>query len=198
MSAPTATFFEAPADFRRWLKANHRTETELWVGYYKKATGRGGMTYKEAVEEALCFGWIDGVGRSLGEESYANRFTPRKKGSNWSAVNIARMNVLTASRRVAAAGRKAFKEREPEHADRYSYEQRHAITLTPAMVRAFKKRAKAWTYFEALPPGHRQLLIFRIMSAKQETTRNRRLHQTIEICAAGRRVDFLKPMSKQI
>jgi uncharacterized protein YdeI (YjbR/CyaY-like superfamily) len=97
MSVPRATFFETPADFRRWLKANHRTATELWVGYYKKATGRGGMTYKEAVEEALCFGWIDGIGKSLGQESYANRFTPRKKGSHWSNVNIARMKVLMAA-----------------------------------------------------------------------------------------------------
>jgi uncharacterized protein YdeI (YjbR/CyaY-like superfamily) len=97
MSVPRARFFETPADFRRWLKANHRTATELWVGYYKKATGRGGMTYKEAVEEALCFGWIDGIGKSLGQESYANRFTPRKKGSHWSNVNIARMKVLMAA-----------------------------------------------------------------------------------------------------
>jgi uncharacterized protein YdeI (YjbR/CyaY-like superfamily) len=198
MKAPNASFFETQADFRRWLKANHKTATELWVGYYKKATGRGGMTYTEAVEEALCFGWIDGVGRSLGAESHANRFTPRRKGSNWSAVNIARMKTLMARKRVMAAGRKAFEMRDPRKADRYSYEQRYAATLTPAMERAFRTNVRAWTYFEALPPGQRQLLIFRIMDAKQAATRDKRLQQTIAVCAAGKRVDFMRPMSKQV
>jgi uncharacterized protein YdeI (YjbR/CyaY-like superfamily) len=198
MSLPRAAFFETPADFRRWLKANHRTATELWVGYYKKATGRGGMTYKEAAEEALCFGWIDGIGKSLGQESHANRFTPRKKGSHWSAVNIARMKVLIARRRVTAAGRKAFEGRDPKKEDRYSYERRQQAKLTPAMQRAFRTNANAWKFFEALPLSHRKLLILRIIDAKQDATREKRLQQTIAICAAGRRVDFMRPMSKQI
>src|SRR5262245_37811560 len=155
------------------------------------------MTYVEAVEEALCFGWIDGVGKSFNAESYGNRFTPRKKGSNWSTVNIARVKVLIEQRRMHPAGKKAFEERDPTKADRYSYEQRYGIKLAPEMVRRFKKNAAAWRFFEALPPGYRQLHVFRVMDARQEETRQRRLQQLIDMCAAGKRVDLLRPMSKQ-
>jgi uncharacterized protein YdeI (YjbR/CyaY-like superfamily) len=192
------TFFPNPQAFHRWLKSNHRTATELWVGFYRKDSGRPSMTWSESVDEALCFGWIDGIVKTVDEISYVRRFTPRRPGSNWSAVNIAKIKALTKAGRMMPAGLAAFEGRDPKKADRYSYERRHQAKLTPAMVRAFRKNANAWKFFEALPPGHRRLLILRIIDAKQDATREKRLQQTIAMCAAGRRVDFMRPMSRQI
>src|SRR5687768_1132708 len=179
------TFFPTPQAFRRWLKANHRTANELWVGFYKKATGRPTITWSEAVDEALCFGWIDGVRKSVDDISYTNRFTPRRPTSNWSAVNIDKIKALTKAGRVAPAGVEAFERRVAKKSGVYSYEQRKDAKLTPAMERRFRKNTKAWRFFESLPPGYRQLLIFRITDAKREATREQRLTEIIERCEAG-------------
>ena len=192
------TFFPTAQAFRRWLKANHRTANELWVGFYKKATGRPTITWSEAVDEALCFGWIDGIRKSVDELSYTNRFTPRRPGSNWSAVNVARVKVLRETGRMTSAGQEAFEKRVTKKTGVYSYEQRHRAKLTPAMERAFRKNAAAWKFLQGLPPGLRQLLIFHVMDAKQEATRERRLLRAMQACAAGRRPDPMGPAVKQV
>jgi hypothetical protein len=128
-------FFATPREFRAWLDAHHTTATELWMGLYKKGSGRPSISWPEAVDEALCFGWIDGVRQRIDDESYMNRFTPRKADSNWSAVNVRRVEELTKKRRMRAAGLKAFRERREDKAATYSYEQRHQAKLDPAQER---------------------------------------------------------------
>jgi uncharacterized protein YdeI (YjbR/CyaY-like superfamily) len=193
---PTVTrpvFFATPAQFRKWLQAHHRTEQELWVGFYKKGTGRPSLTWPEAVDEALCFGWIDGVRKSLDVESYTNRFTPRRKGSNWSAINIRRMGELTAAGRVRAAGKKAFEARDPKKSGVYSFEQRQTPAFDAGLAARFRKNRAAWTFFQAQPPGYRRLATFYVVSARQEATRQRRLDILVATSAAGRRLEPMKP-----
>lgn len=125
-------FFEKPADFRRWLEQNHASETELWVGFYKKSTGKPSITWPEAVEQALCFGWIDGVRKTIDAESYTNRFTPRRRGSNWSLVNIRKVNELTESGLMQPAGKRAFEARDPAKSGVYLFEQKKPAMLPPA------------------------------------------------------------------
>lgn len=192
----TLTFFATPQAFRRWLKANHRTANELWVGFYKKATGLPTITWSEAVDEALCFGWIDGVRKAVDEISYTNRFTPRRSKSHWSAVNIARVKVLEETGRMTPAGQEAFEKRVTKKTGVYSYEQRRDAKLTRAMERVFRRNAAAWKFFQELPTGLRQLLVFHVMDAKQEATRERRLQRAIRTCAAGHRPDPMGPASK--
>lgn len=191
MIAPDAPlFFATPAAFRRWLKAHHATETELWVGYYKKETGMPSMTWSESVDEALCFGWIDGIRKSVSADAYTNRFTPRKPSSNWSAVNIAKMNTLIAAGRVHPAGRRAFEARDEARSEVYSFE-RKAAALSDAETAAFRKNAKAWKFWEAQPPGYRRLASHYVTSAKRPETRVRRLSIVIRDSAAGRRIGIL-------
>jgi uncharacterized protein YdeI (YjbR/CyaY-like superfamily) len=181
-------YFAMPAEFRRWLERHHASTPELWVGFYKKHTGRPSMTWPEAVAEALCFGWIDGIRKSVDAARYVNRFTPRRPGSNWSAVNVRLVQELIASGRMRPAGLKAFEGRRPEKAGQYSYEQRKTARLTPEMEAAFRANPDAWRFFESQPPGYRQLMTFWIMSAKQDATRGRRLAALIEASAEGRRI----------
>jgi uncharacterized protein YdeI (YjbR/CyaY-like superfamily) len=183
----TPTFFPTPADFRRWLQKNHRTATELWVGFYKKATGRPSITWPEAVDEALCFGWIDGVRKSVDAESYTNRFTPRRKNSIWSAVNTRRVAELIRQRRMRAAGLKAFEARDPARTHRYISESEPAKLDARAAAR-FRANRAAWTFFESQPPGYRRAAIGYVMSAKQVATRERRLQTLIADSAAGLRI----------
>lgn len=185
------TFFTTPGAFRAWLQKNHRTRAELWVGYWKKSTGRASITWQESVDEALCFGWIDGIRRSIDAESYTNRFTPRRKGSNWSAVNERRAAELLKSGRMRAAGRKAFEARDPQKTVVYQYE------LDPALLASFTANRTAWTFFEAQPPGYRKRLIWRVMSAGQHDTRVRRLDEVIAMCAAGRRFEMMPSSRKR-
>ena len=185
------TFFKNPAAFRTWLQKNHRTQTELWVGYWKKSTGRLSLTWQESVEEALCFGWIDGIRKSIDAESYANRFTPRRRGSVWSTVNERRAAELLKSGRMRAAGRKAFEARDPAKTVVYRYE------LDRSLLASFRASRKAWAFFEAQPPGYRNRLIWRVMSAKQHDTRVRRLDEVIAICAAGRRFEMMPSSRKK-
>lgn len=171
-------FFKSPAELRSWFRKNGTKENEIWVGFYKKETGRKGITYPEAVDEALCFGWIDGIRKKLDDESYMNRFTPRKKTSYWSQVNIKRIETLMAEGRVAEAGLKAFRERDPDKTSAYSFEQK-GQNLPPAFEKKFRANKKAWRYFSGKAPGYRRITIHWVMSAKQEATRLRRLETLI-------------------
>jgi uncharacterized protein YdeI (YjbR/CyaY-like superfamily) len=184
-------FFETAAGFRKWLRKNHKTAVELWVGYYKKGTGRKSITHPEAVDEALCFGWIDGVRKSVDEESYTNRFTPRKKGGNWSRINIARVEELIREGRMQKAGLAAFEARDRDRPASYSFEQRDHPEFTPDQARRFRANKAAWKFFQAQPPGYRRLATFWVVSAKREETQLRRLATLIKDSAAARRLGAL-------
>jgi uncharacterized protein YdeI (YjbR/CyaY-like superfamily) len=185
------TFFPTPRDFRSWLAKHHASEGELWVGFYKKATGRASITWPESVDEALCFGWIDGVRRG-GEATWTIRFTPRRPKSIWSAINIKRIEELKADGRLHPAGLAAYETRDPERQKRYSHENRTSAVLAPAEERAFRANKKAWEYFSAMPPSYRRPAIWWVVSAKREETRTRRLQTLIADSAAGRKI---KPLT---
>ena len=191
------TFFATPKEFRAWLQRHHASATELWVGLYRKGSGRPSITWPQAVDEALCFGWIDGVRQRIDDESYMNRFTPRKPNSNWSAVNVRRVEELTKRRRMRAAGLRAFRQRREDKTATYSYEQRHAVKLDPAFERRFRARKEAWSWFQAQPDGYRATARYWVMSAKKPETRERRLDTLIEDSANGRRVPPLRPRTGQ-
>jgi uncharacterized protein YdeI (YjbR/CyaY-like superfamily) len=183
-----ATFFETPADFRAWLEQNHESETELLVGFYKKASGRPSITWPESVAEALCFGWIDGVRRGIDEESYSIRFTPRKPTSHWSQVNIDKVAELTEQSLMWPAGVAAFARRSEKRSAIYSYEQRVSAAFDADQEREFRANEEAWSFFQAQPPGYRQLATHWVSTAKREETRRKRLATLIEDSAAGRRL----------
>ena len=185
-------FFPTPAHFRRWLHANHARRSELWVGFYKTASGKPSITWPESVDEALCVGWIDGVRKSLDEKSYMIRFTPRKPTSVWSAVNQRRMAVLTAEGRVLEAGQLAFERRRADRSGIYAYENRGAAALDRDEERGFRADAKAWRFFSEQPPSYRQITIWRVVTAKQPATRARRLAELIECARAGERIPGLR------
>jgi uncharacterized protein YdeI (YjbR/CyaY-like superfamily) len=187
------TTFERPEDFRTWLEQHHDSEHELWVGYHKKGSGKPSMTWPESVDEALCFGWIDGVRKRIDAERYMIRFTPRRTGSVWSAVNIGRVAALTDDGRMRPAGRTAFDARREDRSGIYSYEQRDKAVFDPAFEKRFRATKKAWASFEAMPTSYRQAAIRWVMTAKKEETRERRLATLIEDSAAGRRVPPLTP-----
>ena len=186
-----AIFFAAPADFRSWLEANHATETEVWVGYYKKATGVPSMTWEEAVEEALCFGWIDGKVQRIDERTHRQRFTPRRPSSNWSAVNIAKMDELRAAGRMTPAGEAAFAARRLDRSAVYSYEQRHQARLEAEQEAEFRAQTAAWDWFTAQRPAYRHLATFWVVSAKRPETRARRLATLIACSADEQKVPAL-------
>lgn len=186
------TFFKTPADFRRWLKKHHETADELLVGFYRKGSGRPSITWPESVDEALSFGWIDGVRRSLDEESYVIRFTPRRAGSNWSLINIRKAEALIREGRMAPAGIAAFEARKPEKCGVYSFEQREHAKLDRKAETKFKANKAAWKFFQSQPPGYRKVAVFWVMSAKREETRAKRLQTLIDDSAAGRRIALLQ------
>lgn len=181
------TFFETPEKFRAWLRKHHRTADELWVGYWKKHTGLASITWQESVDEALCFGWIDGIRKSVDADSYTNRFTPRREGSSWSAVNTKRAVELIRQGRMRAAGRKAFEARDAERTERHS-SQRDNPRLDEAREAMFRANRTAWGFFQAQPPGYRRLAVWWIVSAKREDTRARRFDQLLAVSAARRRI----------
>jgi uncharacterized protein YdeI (YjbR/CyaY-like superfamily) len=189
------TFFKSAADFRDWLGQRHAAARELLVGFYKKESGRGGITYPEALDEALSFGWIDGVRKRIDAEAYTIRFTPRKPGSIWSAVNIARAGELTAQGLMKPPGLRAFRERDQQKTQLYSYEREQG-NLDPALDAVLRANRKASTFFDAQPPGYRKVATFWVMSAKKEETRARRLAHLIERSASGTRIDLLSPNRK--
>lgn len=186
MSQMTAKFFPTPEDFRRWLEENHDKETEIIVGFYRVGLKKQSITWSEAVDQALCFGWIDGVRRKIDEERYSNRFTPRRASSNWSAVNIKKVEELTAKGLMTPAGINAFEKRRAEKSAVYSYENRPA-EFPPEFEKMFRENIAAWRFFEKQPAGYRRLSIYRVMSAIQEATRLKRLEKLIEACAEGKR-----------
>ena len=181
------TFFATPAAFRAWLKKNHKTADELIVGFYKKSSGKPSIDWPQSVDEALCFGWIDGIRRSLGDDAYTIRFTPRRPGSNWSAINIARMAELTRLKRVQPAGLAAFAKRTEAKSRIYHYEQKDEPIFDPALAKIFKANKKAWAFFGALPPAYRKGETRWVHEAKQEATRLRRLDKLMAACESGRR-----------
>lgn len=190
-SNPGPVFFPTPAEFRAWLKENHASRQQLLVGFHKKDSGWPSITWPESVHQALCFGWIDGVRRSLGDTSYSIRFTPRRPGSTWSAVNIARIKELMAAGLMHAAGLKAFEARRDDRSAIYSYEQRRAAQFDASMERRFRAKKKAWQFFQRQPPGYRRLCTYFVMSAKQEQTRARRLARLIVDSEQGKRIKEL-------
>lgn len=188
MPEPTdVTFFATAVDFRRWLEEHHATARELWVGYRKKTSGEPSVGYQESVDEALAFGWIDGVRKGLGPTAYTNRFTPRKPGSTWSAANVRRVGELTAEGHMHPAGLAAFAARDPAKTELYSYERETAALDADAEAR-FRGDEKAWAFWEKQPPGYRRTITWWVVSAKQEATRRRRLEKLIAESAAGRRL----------
>lgn len=184
-------FFESAAEFRRWLDKRHADEDALLVGFYRKKVGRG-LTYQEALDVALCFGWIDGVRTRLNEDAYTIRFTPRRPGSIWSAVNIRRAGELQARGLMKPPGLRAFRQRDERKSRQYSYEREQA-KLSPALEAALRANRKAAAFFETQPPGYRRVATFWIMSAKKEETRARRLARLVECSARGARIDLLSP-----
>jgi uncharacterized protein YdeI (YjbR/CyaY-like superfamily) len=190
----TPTFFESPAAFRKWLEKNHDKAAELLVGFYKKDSGRPSITWPESVDQALCFGWIDGVRRRIDDVSYSIRFTPRKHTSNWSAINIGRVAELTKLGLMRPAGLRAFEQRREEKSGIYAYENAPR-ELAPDDEKQFRADKKAWAYFCDEAPSYRRVVIYWVMSAKREETRARRLATLIDDSAHGRRVGAytLKP-----
>lgn len=180
------TFFATPADWRAWLEANHATATELSVGFWKKDSGHASITWPQSVDEALCFGWIDGVRHRIDDEAYRIRFTPRKTGGNWSQVNHKRFAELKAEGRIAPAGQAAYDARKTEAAT-YSYEKA-AETFTPQETARFQADPAAWTQFQAFPPGYRKVAVHRVVSAKSAETRARRLDILIDATRRGLRL----------
>lgn len=179
--------FKTAADFRRWLAKHHATATELQVGCYKKGSGRGGMTYQESVDEALCFGWIDGIVRKIDADSFTHRFTPRKSRSIGSNVNVAKVARLTAAGRMHAAGRAAYDRRDPKRTGTASFENRHQ-KLPPALEKRYRAKKRAWTFFSTQAPWYQRLIIHKINGAKQAATRERWLARAITASAAGKRL----------
>jgi uncharacterized protein YdeI (YjbR/CyaY-like superfamily) len=182
------TFFATPADFRAWLERHHESHSELIVGFHKRGSGRPSITWPEAVDQALCFGWIDGVRRRIDDTRYSIRFTPRKARSTWSAVNIRRMKELVEKGLVAPAGLAAFERRTDDRTAIYSHEQRKAAKLEPDQERRLRADERARAFFEAQPPSYRRAAIHWVTSAKKPETRDRRLAQLVECSAAGRTV----------
>ncbi len=189
-TAAKLTFFRAPGEFRQWLTKNHALESALWVGFYKTNSGKPSMTWPESVDEALCFGWIDSVRKGVDETSYCVRFSRRKPTSIWSAVNIKRVEVLSAEKRMQPAGVKAYSARRENKPGIYAYEQR-TVSLVEPYESMLKKNRAAWKFFYAQAPSYRKVMIWRIVSAKQEETRLRRLAALIEASADGFRLDDL-------
>jgi uncharacterized protein YdeI (YjbR/CyaY-like superfamily) len=178
-------FFATPADFRAWLDLHHARDQELSVGFYKKDSGKPSITWPESVDAALCYGWIDGVRNSIDESSYRIRFTPRKPTSTWSAINVKRVAELTKLGLMRPAGIKAFEARKGEKTGIYAYEQRKRAKLPRAYETQFRANKKAWEFFQAQPPWYRRTTTYRVISAKQEETRLRRLAQLIKDSELG-------------
>lgn len=180
-------FFSSQEKFREWLQKHHATEKELLVGFWKVNSGKPSMSWSESVDQALCFGWIDGVRRSLGDESYTIRFTPRKPKSIWSRINIDKVERLLKAGLMAPAGLAAYDRKEDHRSVIYAYENRPR-EFGAEYEKEFKKNKTAWKFFDAQPPGYKRLMIYRVVSAKQEATRLSRLKVLIDASAEGRRL----------
>lgn len=184
-------FFKTPAAFHAWLERHHLKRREVRVGFRKRHTGQPSLTWPEAVDEALCFGWIDGVRHRIDARSYTIRFTPRRPGSTWSTVNLRRVRVLIRAKRMSRHGLKVYEERNRKKSGLYSFEQRHAVALASRHARQFRANKKAWTWYRAQAPWYQRTAAFYVESAKQEATRLRRLANLIRSAAAGRAIGVL-------
>ena len=182
------TFFANPAELQAWFGAHADEGGELYVGYWKKGTGRPSITWPESVDEALCVGWIDGVRRGIDDDSYMIRFTPRKAGSIWSTVNIARVAELTKVGRMQPAGLAAFERRRADRSGIYSHEQPEAATLSAEQEAVFRAAPGAWEFFDTQAPSYRRQAVWWVVSAKRAETRERRLSQLVADSAAGLRL----------
>jgi uncharacterized protein YdeI (YjbR/CyaY-like superfamily) len=180
-------FFKTPSAFRKWLETHHAKSKELWVGFYKKNSGRPSVTWPESVEEALSFGWIDGIRKRIDDVSYQIRFTPRKQSSTWSTINIKIAQRLIEEKRMQPAGLKAFEARKENRSGIYSYEQR-SPELEEKYARKLKRNSAAWKFLQAQPPSYRKMINWWIISAKQEETRTKRLDRLIDASAKGLRL----------
>ncbi len=187
MTPADIVYFPNPAAFRKWLQKHHAVEKHLWVGFHRKGTGTPSLTWQESVDEALCFGWIDGIRKRIDEDRYTIRFTPRKPTSNWSAINIARVKVLTKQGLMKAAGLAAYAKRDEKRSAIYAYENRPKA-LAPEYETELRRNARAAVFFDALPPAFRRLMAYWVMSAKKEETRQSRLAKLIAASAAGKRL----------
>ena len=194
---PNPTFFTKPSEFRAWLEKNHDKASEIWVGFYKKGSGKPSITMPESVDEALCFGWIDSVRRGVNDTSYANRFTKRKTRSTWSAINIGRVKELIRLGRMRPAGLRAFEQRTDERSAIYSYEQRESAKLGSAFEKQFRANKKAWNFFRAQAPWYQRVSAFWVVSAKKDDTRMNRLTKLIEDSENGRTIPPLTRPKKQ-
>ncbi len=191
-------FFATPADWRAWLEKHHTTHEELWVGFYKRDSGRPSITWPESVDGALCFGWIDGIRKSIDDASYKIRFTPRKPRSIWSAINIKRATELSKSGFMAAAGLAAFEKRDGDRSAIYAYEQRKAAKLPAAYRKQFKQQPDAWAFFQSMPPWYQRTSTYWVINAKREETRLKRLAILIDCSAAKRNIPSLnRPSSSK-
>ena len=192
-AADKVIFFETPAELRRWFEANHDTATELWLGYHRKRSGRPTVTWQDVVDQELCFGWIDSVRYSLADDTSAQRITPRRKGSVWSAINTRRFGELENLGLVHPAGHAAFEKRDEARSRIYSYENRPQ-GLDSDSERTFRKRKRAWKFFEAQAPSYKRTAAYWLVSAKREETKRRRLATLIEHSAKGERLpQFVSP-----
>jgi uncharacterized protein YdeI (YjbR/CyaY-like superfamily) len=187
-SSDSPIFFAKPDDFRKWLKKHHQIRTEQWVGFHRKSSRRASITRPEAVDESLCFGWIDGLRKTINAGSYKIRFTPRRPSSIWSATNIARMKKLIRGKRVRSAGMTAFQKRTPAKSHVYSYENRKAAKLSSAGTKLFRAESSAWKFFQRQPKSYRQTAIWWIISAKRSQTQENRLQRLIASSKAGGRL----------
>jgi uncharacterized protein YdeI (YjbR/CyaY-like superfamily) len=184
----TPVFFATPEEFGAWLEEHHESADELLVGFQKKGSGKPSITWPESVEQALRFGWIDGVRRSLGDESYTIRFTPRKRTSNWSLVNVAKVEELKQRGLMAPAGLRAYQARTPERTGVYAAEREEPAVLPDEFERRFRAKQRAWKWFASRPQGYRRTATHWVISAKRDETRRRRLQQLIDCSAEGRNV----------
>jgi uncharacterized protein YdeI (YjbR/CyaY-like superfamily) len=189
---PKPRFFPTLADWRAWLEQNHATEQELWVGFHKRDSGRPSITWPESVDGALCFGWIDGVRKSIDATSYKIRFTPRKPRSIWSAININRVAELKRMGAMHAAGLSAFEKRQDERSAIYAYEQRKTAKLPPQYEKQFRANKAAWKFFTSQPPWYQRTATYRVVSAKKEETRVKRLATLIKDSANQRSIAELR------
>jgi uncharacterized protein YdeI (YjbR/CyaY-like superfamily) len=184
-------FFKGPEEYRAWLENNHETAKELWIGFWKKSTGKATITWQECVDESLCFGWIDGIRKSIDADSYKQRVTPRRPTSIWSQINIRRVGELTAEGRMRPMGLAAFEKRDETKA--YSFENRTRAVLGAAEEAKLRKNKRAWATWESSPPGYKRVASWWVMSAKKDETRQRRLASLIRDTAAGRKLGLLNP-----
>jgi uncharacterized protein YdeI (YjbR/CyaY-like superfamily) len=189
-------FFATPVLFRAWLQKNHQTQLQQWVGFHRKDSGRPSISWPESVDQALCFGWIDGLRKTVNAQSYKIRFTPRRSTSNWSALNIRRMEELMKEGQVQPAGAKAFAHRSEKKSNVYAYENRCSAVLSQSAERQFRSNRSAWNWFSKQTPSYRQTAIWWVVSAKRIETQEKRLATLIADSKAKRKIGPLRTNNK--